>query len=279
MTHFFLRLILISCLLSGISHFSVAQTDTTLWAATKYTIESAYADTDRDFWVSLPMQYDTAKAYPVMYVLDAEWRFNLVRNIVWDLAGNKKIPHHIVVGIPHVEWENQRGRDLTFSQSRMEYDGTPVDSTWYNATNSGDADAFYHYLTEEVVPMVDEHYATDGRRILIGHSLGGYFGGYILPFDGTFSHYQIYDPSMWYSAGEVNNQIEKLNRPLKKANVFVSFQSVPPYHRQKIIDFITLLKKEEDIDLNYREYTNETHNSLYMYSVLEGMLHAYPEGQ
>ena len=124
--------------------------------------------------------------YPVIYVFDAEWRFDLIKNIAFDLGANQKIQNAIVVGIPHMDWEYKRGQDLTFSQSRVEYDGDKVDATWYNASNSGHGMKFYKYLTEELLPDVNTKYATNGHETLIGHSYGGYFGGYILFFESSF---------------------------------------------------------------------------------------------
>lgn len=124
------------CLLF-ISPRAYPQTDTCLVSVKKHRLSSEFLPDDREYWVSLPMHYDSTQSYPVLYVLDAEWRFDLIRPIAYDLAGNRQIPHHIIVGIPHVDWEYQRGIDLTFSQSRIEYDGEAVDSAWYNETNSG----------------------------------------------------------------------------------------------------------------------------------------------
>lgn len=251
-----------------------AQTDTCIFKTYKHQLKSKYSDVQREYWVGLPMRYDSTKSYPVLYVFDAEWRFNLIWHMAYDLAGNKKIPHHIVIGIPHVDWEFQRGIDLTFSQSRTGYDGEAVDSTFYNDSNAGGGMNFYNYLTKELIKDVDSHYSTNGKRVIIGHSYGGYFAGYILPFDKYFSAYQIYDPSIWYSDGEVINNIKN---ELKPANVFITYQPVPTFHRNKIKRFIKILKKDKNIILGKKEFKNETHNSLYLQSFLNGMDFLYSD--
>ncbi|MEM7571305.1 MAG: alpha/beta hydrolase-fold protein [Bacteroidota bacterium] len=248
-----------------------AQTDTCMLSAAQHQIVSDFSEVDREFWVSLPMRYDSTESYPVLYVLDGEWRFNLVQQIAYDLGGNRVIPHHIVVGIPHIDWREQRQIDLTFSQSKNEYDSTLAVVGEYTPSNTGGAADFYRHLSEEVVPLVDAHYATSRERILVGHSYGGYFASYILPTDTVFTGYQIYDPSIWYSYGEVLEHFRENQEHLSSCRTFISFQPVPDYHASKIRELIELLQEETRIGLHLREYPKETHNSLYMYSVIDGL--------
>lgn len=253
------------------------QSDTCIFPAIKHRIESIYSDVDREYWVSLPMRYDTLKTYPVLYVFDAEWRFNLVRHIAYDMAGNNKIPHHIVVGIPHINWENQRGKDLTFSQSKNEYDGEDAEDNAYNSSNSGGGSQYYGYLTKELIPDVDKHYATSHERVLIGHSYGGYFASYILPTDSFFTAYQIYDPSIWFSEGEVIRHFTENSAQLDSAHVFISLQPIPAYHKNKIYEWIDVLQENSMLEVAYTEYPNETHNSLYMQSFIDGIKSLYSD--
>ena len=257
-----------------IVHLGLSQNDSTLVSIKIHEIESKHLNKIRTFWVSLPMNYDSSQNYPVIYVLDAEWRFDLIRALAYDLSGNKKIPKHIVVGIPHVNWEFRRGIDLTFSESRMEYDGEPVDSTWYNATNSGGGQKFFDYLRDELIPQVDEIYPTNQFNILVGHSYGGYFGAYILGLNQPFKAFQLYDPSIWYSAGEVINRLDQFP-PRDSLNVFITFQPEPSYHAQKIKDFVEELDQYPKLRLGIKRYPDETHNSLFMNSFLQGMKHLY----
>jgi len=200
-------------IISTLSLKAIGQVDTCTFSFSKHLIKSENLQQQRDFWVSLPLHYSDSIEYNVIYVLDAEWRFDLVRNIEYDYSANFKIDKHIIVGIPHIDWEHQRGVDLSFSQSRIEYDGETVDSTWYNATNSGGGMKFYKYLTEELMPTVASLYSTNDNITLIGHSMGGYFAGYILSMDHPFSTLYLFDPSIWYSNGEV---IEEIKRGIPK---------------------------------------------------------------
>lgn len=254
-----------------------SQVDTCIVEVKKHEISSKYLNQDREYWVSFPLRYDSTKSYPVIYILDGQWRFDLIRPLAFDLAANKKMPGHIIVGLPHKDWRKDRGVDYTFSNSRIEYDGEAVDSTRYNASNSGGGEKFYKHLTEEVMKDVEANYRTNGKNILVGHSYGGYFGTYILSRDNGFTAYQIYDPSIWFSDGEASKMVEQNLSIDKELNVFISYQPVPEFHASKIEDLIKLLGNYSKVKSGAKKYENETHNSLFLYSFLEGMSFLYQD--
>ncbi|MEM6770616.1 MAG: alpha/beta hydrolase-fold protein [Bacteroidota bacterium] len=238
----------------------------------KHVMNSEYLGEAREYWVSLPFRYADTASYPVIYVLDAEWRFNLTRHIVFDQGGNDIIERAIIVGIPHVEVMEKRGRDLTFSQSRTEYDGDTVDSTWYNSTNSGGGQHFYRYLVEELIPAVNSKYATNGHETLVGHSYGGYFGGYLLSLPHPFEVLHIYDPSIWFSGGEVIDRFKSsLHKESLPVAVHITYQPKPLYHREKIEAFIRELEGTEGITVTKRFYPHLSHNALFVDSFYDGI--------
>ena len=258
-------------LLIAVTNSLFSQIDTCLNQIIKHEITSIYVQDHKEYWVSFPLNYDTTKTYPVIYVLDGQWRFDLIRPIAFDLAGNKKMPGHIIVGLPHSDWRKNRGIDYTFSHSRNEYNDEKVDSTTYNATNSGGGENYYLHLTKEVMKSVNKNYPTNGKNILIGHSYGGYFGSYILSRKNDFTAYQIYDPSIWFSNGEAIEIIKGNLSKNKTLDIFISYQPVPAFHSNKIEKLIKLLSTYPNVKLNSKKFEEETHNSLFMYSFLEGM--------
>ncbi|BFP40826.1 hypothetical protein FGF1_16710 [Flavobacteriaceae bacterium GF1] len=266
---------LLLLLLAVMTFKAVAQDTICLNTTIKHTIKSEYLDENREYWVSLPLKYSDSLTYPAIYVFDAEWRFDLIKNIAFDLGANKKIRNSIIIGIPHMDWENKRGQDLTFSQSRIEYDGEKVDSTWYTDSNSGKAMSFYNYLIKELIPDVDKNYATNTHETLIGHSYGGYFGGYLLSLEHPFEIIHMYDPSLWYSDGEVIQRFKKSNYN-KTTRIHITYQPKPEFHRGKIEEFIQELEDTESIILSKEFYENDTHNSLFLASFYEGILKTNP---
>lgn len=123
---------------------------------------------------------------------------------------------------------------------------------------------------------VDRHYATGGGNILVGHSYGGYFGSYILPLRHRFRAFQIYDPSIWYSDGEAIRHIVAQLPEDYAANIFISYQPEPGFHAAKIEELIQTLTGYPNINLGTKQYPDETHNSLFLRSFLDGMRFLYP---
>ena len=258
--------LLVAFLLFG-SSFAIAQNTFCPSPVTQHIITSKHLQEKRSIWVSLPFGYNDSRTYRTVYVLDAEWRFDLVRQILFDQGANQLIEPLIVVGIPHVDWEFKRGQDLTFSQSRIEYDGDTVDSTWYNNQNSGLGIYFYNFLQTELIPLIDEKYSTNSKRSLVGHSYGGYFAAYLLTLENPFDALYIFDPSFWYSDGEVTKRLSqtKVTKPTK---VYLSYQKDPDFHCKKIRKWVKAANKQKALDLEVRTYKKLSHNALYLPSIL-----------
>ncbi|MFW6193190.1 MAG: alpha/beta hydrolase-fold protein, partial [Gemmatimonadota bacterium] len=144
------------------------------------TIRSEILGEDRRIHVQLPDGYEAEPdaRYPVLYVLDgaAPGPFTYVGGLVGFLSSGYQLPRMIVVGVPNIE----RTRDLT----------SPRDRTWWfrhilsepdsllhpiESDSTGGADAFLDFLTEELAPQIDRRYRTAPFRVLMGHSLSGFF--------------------------------------------------------------------------------------------------------
>ena len=162
-----------------------AQTPITI--GEKYSINSKALNEKRDVWIGLPENYDARRAYPTLYVLDAEWQFDIVLSVMKELAANDKIPEHLVVGIPKIDGKH-RFKDLTFTTNSIGSGGKENASmtTLFNKENTGGGENFYKHIKNEVLPFVESKYKTNGFDVFIGHSLSGYFGAYILNMDSPF---------------------------------------------------------------------------------------------
>lgn len=131
---------------------------------TSETIRSTILNENRTLFVSLPSGYDESKErYPLLILLDADWRFRRTSAAVENMADGEVMPKTIVVGIVNT----QRDRDLTPAFNGDAY------------APSG-ADDFLRFIKEEVIPFADSHYRTRPYRILVGHSHAGFFTLYAL---------------------------------------------------------------------------------------------------
>jgi predicted alpha/beta superfamily hydrolase len=129
-------------------------------------------------YVALPPQYETDSdsRYPVVYLLDANWNFEPVRDLVRSLASEGKMEPVILVSICPVQ-ALQAGYGGTAPARCRDLAPTPV-STY---PGSGHAEAFAEFLRTELVPHVDATYRSrrsPDDRCLVGHSLAGLFTWY-----------------------------------------------------------------------------------------------------
>lgn len=129
---------------------------------------------------------------------------------------------------------------------------------------------FFNYLTRELIPDVNKNYATNDHETLIGHSYGGYFGAYVLSLVHPFEVIHIYDPSIWFSNGEVI-RIFKNGEHKKRIKIYLTYQPKPEFHKNKIEEFIKELEKNKLISLSTELYPNETHNALFLDSFFKGI--------
>jgi uncharacterized protein len=128
-------------------------------------------------YVALPDDYAAhpEKHYPVLYLCDGYWDFNLICGFKGNLIDDKTLPEIIVVGFGYP------GENPDFVALR-EYDYTPVpDPKDPAAKKSGHAKEFLSALETEIIPYVEKEFRADAAyRVLGGYSFGGLFALYTL---------------------------------------------------------------------------------------------------
>lgn len=163
-------------------------------------------------YVSVPEDYHIADtSYPVVYILDANLYFDICSVIMKKYAEVGLITPAIVVGIGYKDFsamDSLRNRDYTY----------PLAIPEYGMTTSGKADKFLSFLTSELIPFVEISYPADKHnRILMGHSLGGYFTLYalqqsLLKSSGLFNGYIAASPSTHYNNYYLLHELRKMQR-------------------------------------------------------------------
>lgn len=192
---------------------------------TTETIKSTELNETRTLNVYLPKGYggraDTSH-YPVIYLLDGgeEEDFIHVCGVVQFLSGIvDTIPRCIIVGIVNTD----RGRDLTFPSTVAVPEGMKAIPT------AGGSAKFISFIEKELQPYVTKKYKTDGRRMLIGQSLGGLLATQVLAEKPTlFTHYLIVDPSLWWDNESLLQKlggVKSKNQVAAKRNIFLAVGS------------------------------------------------------
>lgn len=137
--------------------------------------------------IHLPESFNSSRIYPVLYQLDGRTSTGSVIKSYNALQRRGEIEEVIIVTIDYVN-RDERERDFT-PTSHPEFG------------DSGGAANFLQFLTDELVPYINNIYSTDSEfgNTLRGHSLGGLFASYAMfQRSPAFKNYIIESPSWWW---------------------------------------------------------------------------------
>jgi predicted alpha/beta superfamily hydrolase len=131
------------------------------------------AGQEYELQILLPAGYkNSEKKYPVVYLMDSQWDFPLVKSLYGEHYFDGFIPELIVVGVTwggvNPKPDSLRARDYTPTKENR-------------LPQSGGADNFLSFLKNELFPFVEANYKADAdNRTLMGCSLGGLITLYTL---------------------------------------------------------------------------------------------------
>jgi predicted alpha/beta superfamily hydrolase len=219
---------------------------------------------NRRYMVSLPERYFMNKRhYPSLFVIDADFQFQHVSAVVKNLTRMGKIPPMIVIGIA-----NQGGDDYLKT------------TTWAD----GKDDAFGHasklqaYLSQELLPLVDQQYRTNSQKALSGYSLGGLFTLYsMMQVDTPFNAFLAMSPSAWFDENSLPSKLKPLleNNQLT-APVFISLANEEGMGVDKVIEVFTASAKPS-LKWQYQHYPNENHFTTSLPALYDGLQFLAPD--
>jgi predicted alpha/beta superfamily hydrolase len=224
-----------------------------------FKLHSQLLDEDRTIMVALPNGYNTSTtSYPVFYLTDAQWNFNLSVNAISVLVSNGLIPPMIVVGVHTIE---KREWDLLPTKSESIYIG-------------GGADKFYSFIKDELIPFVDKNYRTNSYRTLTGSSFGGVFIMHaFLSNPKLFNAYLTLSPSMWWDNNVMLKRTEDFlkNNPDLKSYLYVTVADEGL--EMGVNSLADLLKKYPIDNLRWKfdEYPEELHGTVCYKGTYDGL--------
>jgi predicted alpha/beta superfamily hydrolase len=202
--------------------------------------------------------------YEVIYVTDGEWAMDPFSFDYKWAQGEGFVPPAIIVAIPnrYVDGVNQRDRDFL-----------PVHVS--DPAISGGAANFLAFIMNELTPYIDKKYPANGTNSIYGHSYGGVFVLYaLLSEPQLFQSYYATDPPFgWNNDYLLKMAAEKL-RSLPPNKVFwIAGRS----QNQDIGRLDTLLQLNAPKTLQWKAvtYPNETHNSVRLKAMYDGIKYAY----
>jgi predicted alpha/beta superfamily hydrolase len=243
-------------------------------------LHSKQTGVDYQLFVATPPGYPApGKAYPVVYTLDADYSFALVRNVVQHFVEREDLPPMIVVAIAYPGaaadrnlYKLNRTRDYTPIFVREGGYGLEFQKV------SGGAPKFKAFMATELFPFIEQRFATDpGDRTIIGHSYGGLFATYaLLTQPSLFKRYVIVSPSLWYSDGLAFQMEESgaANGQPSNVNVFLSVGALEDSRMSSDLRALydrLKARNHPGLKLDIQIFDGERHDSVFPGAVSRGL--------
>jgi len=128
----------------------------------KYSFKSSVLDEEREIFISLPENYKhSAHHYPVIYVMDAEFLFDLTRSMVVIRAARNYMPESIIVGI-----SNNTDKRMHMALELYDDNGEP----FFYGDGLGQTDRYLKFFRNELIPNIEKQFRVNSHRTIIGMS-------------------------------------------------------------------------------------------------------------
>lgn len=179
------------------------------------------AGQEYELHILLPGGYrNSTKKYPVVYLMDAQWDFPLLKSIYGQQYYDGFIPELIIVG---VTW----GGTNPNPDSLRVRDYTPTND---GRVQSGGADRFLSFMRNELFPFIENNYrAESNNRSIMGCSLGGLITLYALfTQPDLFNGYAAASPAISWDKNVLDQYEKKYleSNPVLPGRLLMSFGSV-----------------------------------------------------
>jgi len=258
--------VLLAFILSGLINAQSVKDKVCLDNTEQFTLASKYvAGENYVIQVGLPSGYSSAnKSYPVLYIIDGDVLFGMIRESADWLMYTNNIKEIIVVGISYGQgrdvWYKKRVRDLIPRVDTLidkGYDDTGINN-------------FLKFIQFELFPVVDKNYRTNpDSNAILGGSYGGFFNSYVLfKQPELFKGYLIDCPALDWN----NKMISKLETDYYNkhkelnAKVYITYGSLETkIDTNTVNDLIQTVQAHnyKGINLVKKVFEGETHTSIF----------------
>jgi predicted alpha/beta superfamily hydrolase len=266
------------CSLPFVAAPALAQSADAITIGTRRVVKSQVLKEDRTVYVQLPESYAKSSGYhryPVLYVRDGGKFFQSFAGAVQHLSADATphVPEMIVVAIP----ETDRVRDSSSTRSLQGFTGKPDEGF----ASSGGGDNFLRFLEQELVPYIDKEFSTSTYRVYCGYSFTGLSViDAFLDKDPLFDAFLMIDPSWWWDdyLMEKRAAAELAGRKFNRTQLFIA-ASGEPYPEKYFIkardveSLAVILRKTNPAGLEWKfqRYTDESHHSMALRSLYDGL--------
>lgn len=206
---------------------------TTIWGTEERLVKAKFIDQEYSISVALPYHYhdNPNRAYPVIYVLDGNWYFGMVVDMVrimnTHMSFCDELPDAVIVGIGYPNGEDLDENKMQVSHRRLrDFTATRYEEleVWHQNNfpikgkiQSGGASKFLTFLSDELLPLIESEYRVDkSDRVLLGHSLGGFFALHtVFSNPALFQKYVIASPAELYMSEDWFDKASSINSPVQ----------------------------------------------------------------
>lgn len=161
------------------------------FAQIKYEkFQSKKLNTTRELKIKLPKNYDPESTlkHPVIIVFDGDYLFEPVVGQVSYQTYFDEMPESIIVGVV-------QGYERFYDSYFDEVTGLPIES----------GARFYQFISEELLPYLDEKYNTSKFRVAVGHDvMGNFINSFLFSDEPFFQAYINLSPDF---KGNMNENI------------------------------------------------------------------------
>lgn len=267
------KILLICSVLLGLSGLVSAQKGNVkpLTIGEIRTLKSKILNEDRILNIYLPQNFNKAKSYPVIYLLDGSMNedFIHVTGLIQFFNQMYSMPETIVVGIANID----RKRDFTFH--------TDLKDLQQDYPTTGHSDKFISFLEKELKSYIGNQFNVTDTYIF-GQSLGGLLATEILlKKPDIFDNYFIISPSLWWDDESLlKNADQWLARiPDTKKFIYISVgKGEHPVMVKDAENLYDVLKKEDKKNwkIEYKMMETDNHATILHRSLYEGLVKLFP---
>jgi len=233
------------------------------------SIYSSILKEERSLKVLLPDTWKpgSEEKYEVIYITDGEWAMDPFSFVYKWAQGENFVPPAIIVSVPnrYINSANQRDRDFL-----------PVHVP--QPAISGGAGNFLSFFKDELIPYINKTYPANGTSSLYGHSYGGVFVLYaLLSEPQLFESYYATDPPFRFNDDYLIKMAAQKLENLPPDKVLWLAGNELSYKGQGIERLDSVLRAKAPASLHWKmvTYPNETHNSVRLKAMYDGIKFSY----
>lgn len=238
---------------------------------TNITLKSELLGEERNIYIQLPEGYGKVKrAYPVLFVMDGEWLFEIVRaNVRFyaevEVMGNI-LPQMIIVGIENVD----RDRDFVPTPD-------PQDPPMFKT--AGKADLFAEFLAQELFPYLERNFHALPNRTVVGWSFSGLFALYAaIQQQDLFDTFLCFGPAIWWDDELVVKLFKEIPiKNKKRAVITCGSDEKGGAVYESVQSLLKTLEGEklENFNYEYIEFEEVGHSWSVPQAVAQGLIHLF----